>query len=70
MEASAPFSPRTSSPSRTGGSRARCGSRRGCCGGAVSFFFLAFLFAYFYLRSLDVNRAGRSARCIRRWPSA
>src|SRR5581483_8817773 len=31
------------------------GARLWC--GAISFFFMAFLFAYFYLRSLDPNRS-------------
>ncbi len=46
-----------SSSSRPSGSRARIwvGARQLC--GAASFFFVSFVFAYFYLRSLDSNKS-------------
>ena len=53
---------RTSSPSRPSGSRARCGSPRACCAASASFFFISFLFAYFYLRSLDTNNDWKIGR--------
>ena len=39
------------------GSRGRCGSAARMLCGVVTFFFLSFLFAYFYLRSLDTNNS-------------
>ena len=55
MEASAPAHAGTSSPSRPSGSPARSGSAGGCCAASISFFFASFVFAYFYLRALDIN---------------
>ncbi len=46
---------RRSHPSRRTSARARCRSPRGCCAAPPTFFFLAFLFAYFYLRSINVR---------------
>ena len=44
-----------SRPSRRTSARARCRSPRGCWRAPAMFFFLAFVFAYFYLRSLNVH---------------
>ena len=45
----------TSSPSRPSGSPARSGSGGRLLCGAISFFFASFVFAFFYLKALDVN---------------
>jgi heme/copper-type cytochrome/quinol oxidase subunit 3 len=56
MEASAPLASHIEPEPHGWQPRALWVTARLLCG-AVSFFFLAFLFAYFYLRSLDVNKA-------------
>ncbi len=50
-------------PARAAGrrARARCRWRRGMLCGATTFFFLAFVFAYFYLRSIDADHMWRPA---------
>ena len=54
MEASAPTGPYIEPEPREWQPRAMWVGARLLCG-AAAFFFMAFLFAYFYLRSLDVN---------------
>jgi heme/copper-type cytochrome/quinol oxidase subunit 3 len=54
MEASAPLAPHIEPEPPGWQPRALWVTARLLCG-AVSFFFLAFVFAYFYLRSLDTN---------------
>lgn len=54
MEASAPSAPQIEPEPRGWQPRALWVGARQLCG-AAAFFFLAFLFGYFYLRSLDVN---------------
>jgi heme/copper-type cytochrome/quinol oxidase subunit 3 len=56
MEASAPLAPHIEPEPHGWQPRALWVTARLLCG-AASFFFLAFVFAYFYLRSLDVNKA-------------
>jgi heme/copper-type cytochrome/quinol oxidase subunit 3 len=56
MEASAPIAAHIQPEPRGWQPRALWVGARMLCG-AVSFFFLSFLFAYFYLRSLDTNHA-------------
>src|ERR1700749_4533229 len=56
MEASAPLASHIEPEPKGWQPRALWVTARLLCG-AGSFFFLAFLFAYFYLRSLDVNKA-------------
>src|ERR1700749_2166577 len=56
MEASAPLASHIEPEPKGWQPRALWVTARLLCG-AASFFFLAFLFAYFYLRSLDVNKA-------------
>ncbi|HTP20899.1 MAG TPA: hypothetical protein VMJ65_14930 [Solirubrobacteraceae bacterium] len=56
MEASAPVAPHIEPEPREWQLRALWVGARMLCG-AASFFFMAFLFAYFYLRSLDVNKS-------------
>ncbi len=56
MEASAPLASHIEPEPREWQPRALWVSARLLCG-AVSFFFVAFLFAYFYLRSIDSNHA-------------
>src|ERR1700760_2374758 len=56
MEASAPLASHIEPEPHGWQPRALWVTARLLCG-AASFFFLAFLFAYFYLRSLDVNKA-------------
>jgi heme/copper-type cytochrome/quinol oxidase subunit 3 len=56
MEASAPLASHIEPEPHGWQPRALWVTARLLCG-AVSFFFLAFLFAYFYLRSLDVNQS-------------
>ena len=57
-----------SSRSRREWRRARCRSRARMWCGATAFFFAAFLFAYFYLRSLDTNNSWTiGARQPLRW---
>src|SRR5690349_23949538 len=55
MEASAPSAPHIESEPPEWQPRALWVGARMLCG-AAAFFFLSFLFAYFYLRSLDVNK--------------
>jgi heme/copper-type cytochrome/quinol oxidase subunit 3 len=56
MEASAPLAPHIEPEPRAWQPRALWVSVRLFCGSA-SFFFVSFLFAYFYLRSIDSNHA-------------
>src|SRR5215475_700017 len=56
MEASAPLASHIEPEPHGWQPRALWVSARLLCG-AAAFFFLAFVFAYFYLRSLDVNQA-------------
>jgi heme/copper-type cytochrome/quinol oxidase subunit 3 len=56
MEASAPAASHIEPEPREWQLRALWVGARQLCG-AASFFFMAFLFAYFYLRSLDVNKS-------------
>jgi heme/copper-type cytochrome/quinol oxidase subunit 3 len=56
MEASAPTGPFVEPEPREWQPRTQWLSARLLCG-AVAFFFMSFLFAYFYLRSLDVNKS-------------
>jgi heme/copper-type cytochrome/quinol oxidase subunit 3 len=56
MEASAPLASHIEPEPHSWQPRALWVTARLLCGGAA-FFFLAFVFAYFYLRSLDVNKA-------------
>jgi heme/copper-type cytochrome/quinol oxidase subunit 3 len=56
MEASAPLAPHIEPEPPAWQPRALWATARLLCG-AASFFFLAFVFAYFYLRSLDVNKS-------------
>ena len=56
MEASAPLAAHIEPEPREWQLRALWVGARMLCG-AASFFFMAFLFAYFYLRSLDVNKS-------------
>jgi heme/copper-type cytochrome/quinol oxidase subunit 3 len=56
MEASAPLASHIEPEPREWQPRALWVSARLLCG-AISFFFVAFLFAYFYLRSIDSNHA-------------
>ncbi|HEY1520722.1 MAG TPA: hypothetical protein VGF91_30140 [Solirubrobacteraceae bacterium] len=56
MEASAPLASHIEPEPREWQLRALWVGARMLCG-AASFFFMAFLFAYFYLRSLDVNKS-------------
>ncbi len=56
MEASAPLASHIEPEPREWQPRALWVGARQLCG-AASFFFLSFLFAYFYLRSLDVNKS-------------
>ena len=56
MEASAPLASHIEPEPHGWQPRALWVTARLLCG-AASFFFLAFVFAYFYLRSLDVNKA-------------
>ena len=56
MEASAPLAPHIEPEPREWQLRALWVGARMLCG-AAAFFFMAFLFAYFYLRSLDVNKS-------------
>jgi len=56
MEASAPIGPHIEPEPLEWQPRASWVGARLLCG-AVTFFFMAFLFAYFYLRSLNVNKA-------------
>jgi heme/copper-type cytochrome/quinol oxidase subunit 3 len=55
MEASAPLAPHIEPEPREWQLRALWVGARMLCG-AAAFFLMAFLFAYFYLRSLDVNK--------------
>jgi heme/copper-type cytochrome/quinol oxidase subunit 3 len=56
MEASAPLAPHIEPEPPAWQPRAMWVTARLLCG-AASFFFMAFVFAYFYLRSLDVNKS-------------
>ncbi len=56
MEASAPLASHIEPEPREWQLRALWVGARMLCG-AAAFFFMAFLFAYFYLRSLDVNKS-------------
>jgi len=56
MEASAPLASHVEPEPHGWQPRALWVTARLLCG-AAAFFFLAFLFAYFYLRSLDTNKA-------------
>jgi heme/copper-type cytochrome/quinol oxidase subunit 3 len=56
MEASAPIGPHIEPEPLEWQPRATWVGARLLCG-AIAFFFMAFLFAYFYLRSLNVNKA-------------
>ena len=56
MEASAPLAAHIEPEPREWQLRALWVGARMLCG-AAAFFFMAFLFAYFYLRSLDVNKS-------------
>jgi heme/copper-type cytochrome/quinol oxidase subunit 3 len=56
MEASAPFAPHIEPEPSEWQPRALWATARLLCG-VAAFFFLAFVFAYFYLRSLDVNKS-------------
>src|SRR5450755_2314867 len=56
MEASAPAAPHIEPEPREWQPRALWVGARLLCG-AAAFFFMAFVFAYFYLRSLDVNKS-------------
>ena len=58
MEASAPVGPRIEPEPPEWQPRALWVGARLMCG-AVAFFFISFVFAYFYLRSLDLNHAFR-----------
>ena len=44
------------------------GARMLC--GAAAFFFVSFVFAYFYLRSLDTNNAWKIGQSARPWLGA
>jgi heme/copper-type cytochrome/quinol oxidase subunit 3 len=59
MEASAPLAPHIEPEPPAWQPRALWATARLLCG-AASFFFLAFVFAYFYLRSLDVNKGWKT----------
>lgn len=56
MEASAPLAPHIEPEPASWQPRALWATARLLCG-AAAFFFLAFVFAYFYLHSLDVNKS-------------
>lgn len=63
MEASAPVHPRVEPEPPEWQPRVLWVSARLLCG-AASFFFISFVFAYFYLRSLDVNHAWKLGRHV------
>src|SRR5436190_5972234 len=58
MEASAPVHPRIEPEPPEWQPRALWIGARLLCG-AVSFFFISFIFAFFYLKSLDLNKSWR-----------
>ncbi len=63
MEASAPIHPRIEPEPPEWQPRALWIGARLLCG-AVSFFFVSFVFAFFYLKSLDLNRGWRLGRHV------
>lgn len=63
MEASAPVHPRIEPEPPEWQPRAMWVGARLLCG-AASFFFVSFVFAYFYLRSLDLNRGWKLGKHV------
>ena len=63
MEASAPVHPRIEPEPPEWQPRALWVGARLLCG-AVAFFFVSFIFAYFYLKSLDVNKSWKIGRDV------
>ena len=63
MEASAPLHPRIEPEPPEWQPRALWAGARLICG-AVAFFFVSFVFAYFYLRSLNLNHAWKLGRHV------